>query len=96
MEWIKCLQECVEKAASNERIAQMANLQEVIVECLRFTTVMRPNVTFPHCLQTRRTDKLLQQHLFRQDVFAERFQTKFDQERITSEVLNSRFCLAPH
>jgi hypothetical protein len=39
---------------------------------------------------------LLQQHLFRQDVFAERFQTKFDQERITSEVLNSRFCITPH
>jgi hypothetical protein len=33
----------------------------------------------------------MQKHLFQQDVFAERFQTKFDQETITSEVLNQRF-----
>jgi hypothetical protein len=88
VEWIKCLQECVEKSASNERIAQMANLQEVVLvgnlcqfdstQCLIFV------------FQTRRTDQLLQQHLFKQDIFAERFQTKFDQERITSEVLNNR------
>ena len=42
-------------------------------------------------LQTQKTDQLLQQHLFQQDAFAERFQTKFDQENITSEVLNKRY-----
>ncbi len=31
VEWIKSLQECVEKAGSNERIALMANLQEVTI-----------------------------------------------------------------
>jgi hypothetical protein len=42
VEWIKCLQECVEKAASNERIAQMANLQEVILEFRCFTDCHAP------------------------------------------------------
>jgi hypothetical protein len=42
-------------------------------------------------LQAKKSEQLMQKHLFQQDVFAERFQTKFDQETITSEVLNQRF-----
>jgi hypothetical protein len=30
VEWVKALQECVEKAVSNERMVQMANIEQVI------------------------------------------------------------------
>lgn len=88
VEWVKALQAAVDKASSNERISLMANLQEVTMFCLlRLRAIILILIAF----QTRRTDQLLQQHLFKQDAFAERFQTKFDQETITSEVLNSRY-----
>lgn len=89
VEWIKCLQACIEKASSNERVVQMANLEEASGD---FEEILLRVTLF--LLQTRRTDKLLQKHLFKQDIFAERFQTKYDQETITSEVLNSRLVLS--
>ena len=92
VEWVKALQAAVEKASSNERISLMANLTEVFMFCMlcRFVIILTLIA-----MQSRRTEALLQKHLFKQDAFAERFQTKFDQETVTSEVLNSRcgvFC----
>ena len=88
VEWVKALQAAVDKASSNERISLMANLQEVTMFCL---LRLRAIILILLAFQSRRTDQLLQKHLFKQDAFAERFQTKFDQETITSEVLNSRY-----
>ena len=88
MEWVKALQAAVDKASSNERISLMANLSEVTMFC---RLCRRAIILILIAFQTRRTDQLLQKHLFKQDAFAERFQTKFDQETITSEVLNSRY-----
>jgi hypothetical protein len=92
VEWVKALQECVEKSVSNERMVQMANIEQVISPQY-FQFVIFCDI---HSPQTRKTDQLLQKHLFQQDAFAERFQTKYDQESITSEVLNQRCVHASH